>query len=81
MWTAAVAPIRPLAWEPSYAEGAALKKKKAKQQQQQKKVKKRTGGREEENRKWRWPVASPPLWPGDQEAAKLNSRRFGGSDP
>ena len=41
---AAVAPIRPLAWEPSYAVGAALKrqkkkKKKKQQQQQQKKPK------------------------------------------
>ena len=27
---AAVAPIRPLAWEPPYAEGAALKRKKKK---------------------------------------------------
>ena len=26
---AAIAPIRPLAWEPPYAAGAALKKKKA----------------------------------------------------
>ena len=34
VWPEAVAPIRPLAWEPPYAEGAALKRK----QQQQKKI-------------------------------------------
>ena len=37
---AAVAPIRPLAWEPPYATGAALEKaKRQKQQQQQNKNK------------------------------------------
>ena len=30
LWLAAVAPIRPLAWEFSYAEGVALKSKKKK---------------------------------------------------
>ena len=33
---AAVAPIRPLAWEPPYAMGAALKKKKKKTKDQKK---------------------------------------------
>ena len=32
---AAVAPIRPLAWEPPHASGVALKKKKKKQKQSQ----------------------------------------------
>ena len=36
---AAVAPIRPLAWEPPYAMGAALKGQKAKKQQQANKQK------------------------------------------
>ena len=35
---AAVAPIRPLAWELPYAEGAALKSKKQKRQQQRGRV-------------------------------------------
>ena len=30
LWLAAVAPIRPLAWEPPYATGTALKRKKRK---------------------------------------------------
>ena len=34
---AATAPIRPLAWEPPYATGAALKSKKAKTKKKQKK--------------------------------------------
>ena len=33
---AAIAPIRPLVWEPPYATGAALEKAKRQQQQQQK---------------------------------------------
>jgi len=33
---AAVAPIQPLAWEPPYASGLALKRKKKKQKQKQK---------------------------------------------
>ena len=35
---AAVAPIRPLAWEPLYALDAVLKSKKQKQKQKQKKI-------------------------------------------
>jgi len=38
--TAAEAPIRPLAWEPPYARGVALKKSKAKKQKKQKKQRK-----------------------------------------
>ena len=30
LWLAAIAPIRPLAWEPPYAAGAALKRQKIK---------------------------------------------------
>ena len=34
----ATAPIRPLAWEPSYAAGAALKKKKEKEKERNEKL-------------------------------------------
>ena len=34
LWPAVVAPIRPLAWELSYAEGVALKSKKKKEREQ-----------------------------------------------
>jgi len=37
----AVAPIRPLGWEPPYAAGAALKKKKTKDEKKRKKEKKK----------------------------------------
>ena len=36
LWPAATAPIRPLAWEPPYAEGVALKQQQQQQQQQKK---------------------------------------------
>ena len=38
---AAEAPIRPLAWEPPYATGVALKRQKKKKKEKRKKVKKR----------------------------------------
>ena len=37
LWPAAVAPIRPLAWEPPYAAGAVLKKKKERKKERKKK--------------------------------------------
>ena len=40
-WPAAVAPIRPLAWEPPYATDAALKKQKNPNQNKQKTVTKK----------------------------------------
>ena len=36
LWLAAVAPIRPLAWEPPFAMGAALKKQKKKKEETKK---------------------------------------------
>ena len=41
--SAAVAPIRPLAWEPPYAAGAALKSKKKKKKKKRKKRAKNQG--------------------------------------
>ena len=35
LWPAAVGPIRPLAWEPQYAVGEALKSKKKKRKEMQ----------------------------------------------
>ena len=35
LWVAAVAPIGPLAWEPPYATGVALKRQKTKKKKQQ----------------------------------------------
>ena len=40
---AAIAPIRPLAWEPPYAEGVALKKQKNKKQKKKERKKKIPG--------------------------------------
>ena len=39
---AATAPIRPLAWEPQYAEGVAVEKEKKKKDKKNKKVNKNT---------------------------------------
>ena len=41
VWPAVVAPIRPLAWEPPYAAGTALKSKKKKKKKKKKKRKKK----------------------------------------
>ena len=38
LWPVAVAPIGPLAWEPPYAAGVALKKKKKKKEKKKKMV-------------------------------------------
>ena len=46
---AATALIGPLAWEPSYAKGAALKKTEQKQKRKKRKGKKRKEKRKEEN--------------------------------
>ena len=40
--SAALAPTGPLAWEPPYAEGAALKKKKAEKKEKERKEKKKS---------------------------------------
>ena len=41
LWLAATAPIRPLAWEPPYAVGAALEKAKSQKKKKKKKEKKK----------------------------------------
>ena len=41
LWPAAVAPVRPLVWEPPYASGAALKKTKDKKKKKKKERKKK----------------------------------------
>ena len=53
---AAVAPIRPLTWEPPYAAGAALKKDKKKKKEEEEKKKWDTceGARREEPDKHKW---------------------------
>ena len=46
---AAAAPIQPLAWEPLYVVGAALKRQKEGRERKRKKEREREGGREEGN--------------------------------
>ena len=54
---AAIAPIRPLAWEPPYAAGEALKRQKTKKKERKKEKKssmdRETCGRRQQRRPWR----------------------------